>query len=346
MTHLTNPFHPWHTLCARAEAAGYALSRGSRPGEVWYDLCPLGDRRPERVVRLDSVEAVERAIEEPMKPILRYPGAKWSAVEWVISHLVKTPHYVEPYAGSAAVYFNLPWRPAHAVLNDLSGDMVNLFRVLREQPEALIDAVAMTPYARAEYDAVQGKGGALVRTGEPLEDARRWVVRCWMAQGGRVGNRSGWAHGGTSNNDMPARWRRLPEALWAVVEPLRHAEIECRPAVEVMRRMASPDTLLYLDPPYVLSTRTDAHHGRKAYQHEMADADHAELLEAANAHPGPVALSGYRCTLYDDRLGNWRRVETQAQAEKGNTRTECLWLNPVLQERLSLGPLFASLEAA
>jgi DNA adenine methylase len=93
--------------------------------------------------------------------------------------------------------------------------------------------------------------------------------------------------------------------------------------------------LIYADPPYPLSTRSG-----KMYQHEMTDADHLTLLDALDAHPGPVVLSGYHCALYDDRLRHWSTREKQAQAEKGNTRTEVLWLNQTCIDRLGYGPMF------
>lgn len=65
------------------------------------------------------------------------------------------------------------------------------------------------------------------------------------------------------------------------------------------------------------------------YKHEMSDADHAELLEVLDTHPGPVLISGYACDLYDDRLKHWERRTRKAYAETGVSRTEVLWLNPI-----------------
>lgn len=113
------------------------------------------------------------------------------------------------------------------------------------------------------------------------------------------------------------------------------AEIERRPAARVIAEYNDAGVLVYADPPYPLSTRNG-----KMYQYEMTDADHLTLLDALDAHPGPVVLSGYHCALYDDRLAHWSTRERRVQAEKGNTRTEVLWLNPVCVERLGYGPLW------
>lgn len=271
-----------------------------------------------------------------MKPILKYPGAKWRLAPWIVTHLPAATHYVEPYTGSGAVFFCKPPAP-HEVLNDLDGRIGNLFRIVRDHGEELARRIDLTPYSRSEYYE------SYAETGDPIEDARRFLVRCWMAHGFKPYCRTGWRHNGSKSlQPLPALWNDLPDRIRAVIQRLKQAEIETQPALALIERYHTADTLLYVDPPYVLQTRSH----KKLYAHEMTDADHLALLDALDAHPGPVALSGYRCPLYDDRLTSWRRAEMVTQAEKGQVRTECLWLNPVLQERLSLGPLFAGLEAA
>jgi DNA adenine methylase len=128
----------------------------------------------------------------------------------------------------------------------------------------------------------------------------------------------------------------LPDKLRAAIERARFVEIEHTTALDLISRAASTDTLIYADPPYVPSTRVK----KSFYQHEMTDADHLTLLDALDAHPGPVVLSGYHCALYDERLRHWHTREKQAQAEKGNTRTEVLWLNQTCIDRLGMGPMF------
>jgi DNA adenine methylase len=182
----------------------------------------------------------------------------------------------------------------------------------------------------------------LVRTGRPVEDARRFLVATWQAQGALQGQRSGWRHKGRSvygAADTVETWNRLPERLLAVAEALRGAEIECRPALEVIGRYAIAETLLYADPPYVRQ-RTVNGRRRRLYRHEMTDSEHAALLEALRRHPGPVLLSGYRCALYDQVLSDWRRVDRKTEAQGGRARIESLWLNPFCEERLGYGPLF------
>jgi DNA adenine methylase len=256
-----------------------------------------------------------------IKPVLKYPGSKNTIAPWIIRHFPPHVHYVEPFFGSSAVFFNKP--PAkHEVINDLSGDVCNLFQVIRTHRQELIEQVALTPWARTEYDL------SYQPCEEPIERARRFLVRVWQAHGGDLSTRVGWACGGVkqASNKRINLWKQLPDRIALVAQRLLDAEIENRPALDVIQRYSGRDVLIYADPPYPLSTR----HG-KLYQHEMTDADHIELLDALDKHPGPVVLSGYHCPLYDDRLAHWQTVEKRVQAEKGNLRTEVLWLNHAAQ---------------
>lgn len=275
-----------------------------------------------------------------MKPILKYPGAKWRLASWLHRYAPRTQRVIEPYCGSAAFSLCLPWHPRQLVLNDVAGDIPALFRVIRECPGEISRAITLTPWSRAEYMAVTQANGTIVRTGDPIEDARRYLILTWQQHGTKLSRRGGWRHAGAlgraSTYDL---WLDLPERIAAVVETLRHAEIECMPALALIGRYASADTLIYADPPYVLETRKN----ERFYQHEMTNAEHVELIAALDAHPGPVLLSGYQSELYADLLSHWRRVTTETKAEGGQTRIESLWINPVSTEQLGYGPMFEEL---
>lgn len=252
-------------------------------------------------------------------PALKYPGAKWSKADWIISHFPPHLHYVEPYFGSGAVFFNKA-PSAHEVVNDLCGDVVNLFQVVRNHGEELAELISLTPYSRQEYYQ------SYEQVDDPIEQARRFLVRCGQAHGFKPYCRTGWRHNGSKSlQPVTNRWMRIPDSVRGMMGRLRHAEIECLPAVVIIERYATADTLLYVDPPYVLSTRNN----RKLYQHEMSDQDHLVLLDVLDAHPGPVVLSGYSSRLYTERLASWHTVSAAAQSEKGGNRSEVLWLNPV-----------------
>lgn len=273
-------------------------------------------------------------------PILKYPGSKQKLVEWLYSYAPRTPRVIETHCGSAAFSLSLPWKPRQLVLNDLCGDIPALFQTIREHEAALCRSVALTPWSRAEYEAVTNADATIVPTGEPVEDARRYLILTWQQHGTKLSRRGGWRHQGANGRSSTYDlWAQLPDRLAAVATVLKTAEIECLPALALIGRYAVPDALLYVDPPYVTNTRTEARY----YRHEMTDADHVELLTALCAHPGPVLLSGYASALYEAQLNTWTRVTSDATAEHGRARTEVLWLNQTCVDRLGYGPMFEGL---
>jgi DNA adenine methylase len=120
---------------------------------------------------------------EPFRPLLRWHGGKWLLAPWIISHFPPHRVYVEPYGGAFSVGLRKP-RVYAEIWNDLDGELVNLFRVLREPPLAarLVDQVRLTPFAREEFNA------AYAPSEDPLERARRLVVRSFMGHGADGGS--------------------------------------------------------------------------------------------------------------------------------------------------------------
>lgn len=248
---------------------------------------------------------------------LRYPGSKWSIAKQIVSHFGEHYHYVEPYFGSGAVFFTKDPSP-HELINDANHLVVNFFRTLRDHAEELCWALETTPWAREEY------AHSHVVTGDPLEDARRFAVRIWQAHASDLAKKTGWKTRGVRQRarGMSVRWQRVPAELTALAWRLADAEIEHRPALEVMRRFSAADCLIYADPPYLPATRT-----QKMYAHEMATSEHVEMLQVLRAHPGPVVLSGYDNAIYSDYLGDWKQVSVRPpKVEKAAVRMEKLWV--------------------
>lgn len=255
----------------------------------------------------------------PSRPILRWHGGKWRLAPWIISQMPAHRVYVEPFGGAASVLMRKP-RSYAEVYNDLDDEVVNLFRILRsDRAQELVEMLWLTPFAETEfqqsYDAVD----------DPVERARRLVVRSFMGFGSnghqrRTGFRSNSNRSGTT----PARdWRNSPDALAAIIDRLMGVVIQSRDARDVMVSHDGPQTLHYVDPPYVSGTRDAG----ADYAHELTDADHLALLDTLRGLGGKVILSGYAHPLYDDGLANWRRVEARAHADGARERTEVLWLN-------------------
>ncbi|MEX3715064.1 DNA adenine methylase [Cytobacillus horneckiae] len=250
--------------------------------------------------------------------ILHYPGSKWSMASWIISHMPEHKTYLESFFGSGAVFFNKGPSDIETI-NDMDSSVVNLFRVIRDNPERLAAGIEWTPLSREEYYASYE-----FETGNEIEDARRFLVRCWQAIGAKTSDRTGWRSLISSNGpDTAKEWSKLPEKILLVAKRLKEAQIEHQPAVKLLERYKRKEVLVYADPPYIIETRTKRH-----YKHEMTIEDHIELLEVLNA-PGPVILSGYAHHIYDERLKHWHRETLDVAAEAGAKRQEVLWVNEV-----------------
>ena len=261
------------------------------------------------------------------RPVLRYHGGKWKLAPWIISHFPAHRVYVESYGGAASVLLRKQ-RAYAEVYNDLDGEIVNLFRVLRNPAQAreLVRLVRLTPYARSEFDE------SYIIASDPIEQARRLLVRSWQGFGARgtngmnTGFRTGFRKSGSTGAD---NWCDFPASVPAVVERLCGVTIENRQACDVMRANDSRDTLHYVDPPYVWDTRnTSKVKGNPVvYRHEMTDDDHRELAVVLHGLKGIVALSGYASPLYSELYADWQCVERAAFADGARKRTELLWLN-------------------
>lgn len=264
------------------------------------------------------------------RPALRYLGGKWRLAPRLIAHFPPHRVYVEPFGGAASVLLQKP-RAYAEIYNDLDGEVVNLFRVLRDADLAgeLVKAVALTPFARAEFE------GAYTPSNNVVERARRLVVRSYMGHGNvayRLDRTTGFRRNSNRSGTTPAHdWANLPPALGVVAERMAGVVIEARPALEIIEHFDSPQTLIYADPPYVHATRSQKRTRlapSTGYAHEMLDAEHVALLTALRRAQGMVIVSGYATPLYDQLLAGWRRLELDTYADGARPRVEVLWVNP------------------
>ncbi len=254
-------------------------------------------------------------------------GGKYSHLDWLLPLLPRATHFCDVYGGSAAVIIN---REPAAVetYNDIDSELVNFFRVLREQKDALTEAIGLTPFSREELALACEP---LTNDVTGLERARRFYVRARQVRTGLAQTASAgrWAHCVlTSRAGMAgavSRWLGAVEDLPLIAQRLLRVQIENAPALEVIARYDSPETLFYCDPPYVHKTRGDS----RAYGFEMTDDDHRVLAKMLRGVQAKVALSGYRSALYDSLYEGWyvtfapsRQIHSVKQE-----RTEVLWTN-------------------
>lgn len=250
----------------------------------------------------------------PSRPVLRYHGGKYRLARWIIPYFPPHRVYVEPYCGAASVLLSKP-RSYAEVINDLDGDVVTLFRVLRDPNAAaeLTRLVTLTPFSRHEFEQAY----LPAPKGDVVEQARRLLVRSWMGfstngatagtparvgfsgrldRSGKIVVSTGFRNNVTRSSTTPAHdWGRWPSVIETITKRLSGVVIENRPALHLLAQTDGPNTLFYVDPPYVKSTRSD---GRDDYRHEMTDEDHRVLAKVLHAVKGMVVLSGYDCPLY------------------------------------------------
>lgn len=260
-----------------------------------------------------------------MKPPVPYFGGKMNVAPQIVAMFPAHSHYVEPYCGSLSVLFAKPQSP-HETVNDLDAALVTFWRVLRERPEELARAAALTPHSRIEYDASLNLDAT-----DELELARQVFVKLTQGRSGRL-KRTGWRHyvnpAGCSAS-MPRYLEAYVDRMAPAVERLKHVTLECQPALDIIARYGvEPDVLLYVDPPYVGTTRG----WDNAYRHEMRDDDsHRDLAAALHAARAAVVISGYPSDLYDRELyAGWDRhtiATSTGQGGKWDARTEVLWSN-------------------
>lgn len=260
-----------------------------------------------------------------IKPPVPYFGGKITLAPKIAALLPPHSHYVEPYCGSLAVLLAKRLSPFETV-NDLDGHLVAFWRVLRDRPDELARACALTPHSRAEQQSAYDLDDV-----DELEVARRVFVQLTQGRAG-TRRRTGWRHyvkprGGAS---MPDYLVGYLERIAPAAERLSAVSLECVPALDLIAKYGVEDeVLLYVDPPYLGGTRSKSWDG---YVHEMRDeASHRELAEALHAARAAVVLSGYASPLYDlDLYPNWTRVEFPSFTGQGGTwanRTEVVWSN-------------------
>lgn len=263
------------------------------------------------------------------RPVLRYHGGKFRLAPWILQFFPPHRIYVEPFAGAASVLLLKP-RVKSEVYNDLDSRIVNVFRVLRDPAQAveLQRRVALTPFSREEFDATYEEPA------DAIDAAHKTIVRSFMGHGSDSATRSVRTGFRAKCHDraLPSiEWANWHQAVPTFTSRLMGVVIEHRDALEVLARYDTPESLAYVDPPYVFATRSAIQgrtRGTQGYRHEMDDEAHRRLASVLHGFSGMVVLSGYPSALYDrDLYPDWERFERRHTADGGRARTEVVWLN-------------------
>ena len=259
---------------------------------------------------------------KPTRPVLRYHGGKWRIAPWIIAHFPPDEVYCEPFAGAASVFLQEP-QTRIEVLNDLDTHIVSLFQILRDPRKAarLRRAIELTPFSRKEHRRAWTAGG------DPIEEARKLIVRSFQSIGAKdVLSRNGWRTRTAKAIWSPCvSWNGWPNAIPAITARLKQAIIECKPYHQLLDIYDDKTTLFYVDPPYLLHTRS---RNTATYAHELTQEQHVELCHRLQAVKGHVLLSAYKNPLYDELLPTWHVETTKARAQCNSPRIEALYIKP------------------
>lgn len=268
--------------------------------------------------------------EKMVAPAFRIRGSKFKLAKWIISFFPLHRVYIEAFGGAGSVLLHKAPTDVE-IFNDIDGDIVNFFRVVRnrEMNALLCDMLDRTPFARAEFDE------AFEHTDEPVERARRLIVRTEMGMGSMYEHDHAGFRTDSNVTSKPktaqAYWGTVSDRLHPISRRLKGVLIENRPALDVMRKHDGHDVLHYVDPPYLPDVREPNRNSQKLYRYEMTVAEHEKLLNGLLGLEGMVILSGYDNDLYNDMLSGWKKESKEAlvSAFRGTKKQiECLWINP------------------
>ena len=179
-------------------------------------------------------------------PPAAYLGGKRNLARRLCALIEATPHrvYIEPFVGMGGVFLRRGRAPAVEVINDLAGDVANLFRVIRRHYEPFVDEFTWLLSSRAEFDRQKHVDPSTLTD---IERAVRFLYLQRLAFGGRV---TGRVFGVRKQQSARINAATIRAELKKLHQRLQPVTIEQLPYQDVIRRYDSAGALFYLDPPY------------------------------------------------------------------------------------------------
>jgi DNA adenine methylase len=281
-----------------------------------------------------------------LKSPLTIMGGKTYMLKYLIPLIPKHKTYVEVFAGSAQLFFAKD-PSLIEVVNDVHGNMINFYKVLRSEKrfKKLVKLCNLTPHSREQFYKCRSslsEGSSVIRAWKFFTVVRQ----CFS---GRISSPS-WGRSVTECTNGRANAvdqylkaiERLPEAH----SRMQDAQIENQDFRKIIKAYDRKSTFFYLDPPYIMDTR----HGNDKYNHEMSDKDHKDLISLLLDLKGKALISGYNHRIYSKlEKAGWNKQEfikiSYAAAStkqsgllgKGSkvlqARTEVIWYNYSLPKK-------------
>lgn len=273
--------------------------------------------------------------------VFKLQKARTRLCEEIVRYFPEHTTYVEALGGvSSLLLFKAPSPVEY--YNDTDQGLVDFFRILRFDGEALdrlVQYLEFTPYSRKELN--ESKRTLKAGCSDQAEYFRALLVSSWMSRMSMLNETSqsySWAASRTESRDIES-WHLLPTRLRAAARRLKQVYIECRPAIQLLKTLDSPETLFYLDPLSPNAPASIRNSLGDCTPVKMVAADHEDLLTQANLSTGKVIISGRPCRLYDRLLKGWHRVDLSPDADPLSSQIQSIWMNfkPNVQLALSLG---------
>jgi DNA adenine methylase len=263
-----------------------------------------------------------------LRPIVKTHGGKWYLKDFVIDNFPENYQdlvYCEPFCAGASIFLNK--KPSvEEVISDIDKNVIAIFKALRDESKEFINRLKRIQYTERSFKI------ALTKSKKPLDDyIDRGVNEYILRRMSRGGLKKAFAWSNRTRGDKPGdvnSWDTMLKQLPKISERLRNVTILCSDFREIIKYWDEENTLMYLDPPYLHSTRT----ATDVYENEMTVEDHIDLLNLIKNSRGKVIISGYSSPLYNRTLKGWKCKKKSvanhsSQAKTKDMRTEVVWFN-------------------
>jgi len=265
-----------------------------------------------------------------LRPPIKTHGGKYYLCNWIIDHFpagYQELTYCEPFCAGASVFLNKEPSPEE-VISDTDQGVIYVFKALRDEPREFITRIKRTRYTARAFKMAKNR----VKRGfkDYIDEAVNEYILRRMSRGG-LKTAFAWSNRlrGGQPGDLNA-WQTIIEQLPLIAERVENATVLCEDFRNVIKIWDEENTLMYLDPPYLHSTRSE--NATKVYENELTVEDHMDLLQLAKNARGKVVISGYSSPLYNRTLKEWKVKKKNvanhsSQTKKKDRRLECIWMN-------------------
>ena len=264
-----------------------------------------------------------------LRPPIKNHGGKFYLASWIIEHFPSNYEeltYCEPFCGGASVFLNKK-KSQREIISDLNYGIMCIFRALNHDPIKFISKLRTIEYSKDTFIRALEESKEI---NDYIDKAVNEYILRRMSRGG-MKKTFAWSERKRGGNpgDLNA-WNTMLEELPLTAERVKSNFIFHADFRGTFKTWDEEDSLTYLDPPYLSSTRSK--NSREVYDREMSEKDHVDMLCMVNNAKGKVIISGYASSMYNELLDGWKCERKEianhsSQAKTKSRRIECLWMN-------------------